>query len=187
MSFNSVEPHLQRALWVLRAKGERYKDRSCLSRKCTDTPRKTPVSKELARRRGGNKCRVCVISGRRGQTRWDRHRRRLELAESEITWPRDPGRLLEAESEKYFKWETEIPDSRNHSGNKEGVKWGRASLHSRKICLAVTRAAWEWKWDTEGPWEEIDLAFLASCLLNWCCPNVYVLASHLGILLNCKL
>lgn len=37
---------------MLSAKGERYTERNCRGRKCTDTERKAPVSKELARRRG---------------------------------------------------------------------------------------------------------------------------------------
>ena len=41
------------------AKGERYKERNCMGRKCTDTQRKAPVSKELARRRGGQAQSMC--------------------------------------------------------------------------------------------------------------------------------
>lgn len=73
------------------------------------------------------------------------------------TWPWHLGRCLKAKFEKCFKRDTWrfLAKETAQAKKTNGMKLGKTSLPSRKICVTVTGADREWSlwWDTGDPWE----------------------------------
>lgn len=108
----------------------------------------------------------------------------------EITWPWALGRLLEAEFQECSKWETRrlLAEGATQTINKS-IESGKSPLSSWKRCVAVTRAAWEWKLPRETL-EAHEKGFISPAynlvFFKPVLPKMNVLLHHLGISLSCR-